>query len=81
MFKIVLLFVHVAMPLDIVSRDEWNANPPKNFELMNEPVSFVIIHHSDTPAACYTEETCIKAMQSMQNYHQNGHGWDDIGYT
>lgn len=74
------MFVHVAMPLEIVSRAEWNAKPPKNTQLINESVPFVIIHHSHTPAACYTGEACIKAMQSMQEYHQDGHGWDDIGY-
>lgn len=68
------------MPLEIVSRAEWNAKPPKDSKLINKPVPFVIIHHSDTPAACFTGEKCIAAMQSMQQYHQVGHGWDDIGY-
>lgn len=48
---------------------------------MPNPVPYVIIHHSYTPPACNTERQCVKAMQTMQNMHQEGNGWADIGYS
>lgn len=68
------------MSLEIVSRTKWNARPPKNIQLINKSVPLVFIHHSYSPSACFTEEQCIKAMQSMQRFHQLERGWDDIGY-
>lgn len=54
----------------LVSREEWNARPPKLVEPMPNPVPYVIIHHSYIPAACNTTTQCIQAMQSMQIFHQ-----------
>jgi peptidoglycan-recognition protein LB len=65
----------------IVTRDEWGAKPPKEVVHIEGAVPYVIIHHSYQPAACYTNETCIKAMQSMQSFHQDDRGWADIGYN
>jgi N-acetylmuramoyl-L-alanine amidase len=66
---------------EIVTRDEWGARPPTQVENMTNPVSYVVIHHSYIPAACYSKEDCIKAMQWMQDYHQFNHSWNDIGYS
>lgn len=68
------------MALEIVSRAEWQAKPPKSVKYMNKTVSYVIIHHSETPPVCSTSEECIKAMQSIQKFHQTARGWADIGY-
>ncbi|XP_044737980.1 peptidoglycan-recognition protein LB-like isoform X3 [Chrysoperla carnea] len=67
--------------LEIVSRRGWEAKPPKLVEPMPNPVPYVIIHHSYIPAACYTKHECISAMQSMQAFHQDDRGWNDIGYS
>lgn len=67
--------------INIVTREEWDANSPKLVEKFDGPIPYVIIHHSYTPPACYTEESCIKAMRSMQDFHQNDRGWNDIGYS
>ncbi|XP_044737984.1 peptidoglycan-recognition protein LB-like isoform X2 [Chrysoperla carnea] len=67
--------------MDLVSREEWHAKPPKEVTPMKNPVPYVIIHHSETPKACNTEAECIRAMQSMQNYHQEIKKWNDIGYN
>lgn len=48
---------------------------------MVNPVPYVVIHHSAVPAACYTPRDCINAMRSMQVFHQDTHGWLDIGYS
>ncbi|CAH1099443.1 unnamed protein product [Psylliodes chrysocephalus] len=65
----------------IVSREGWNARPPKYIEKMQNPVPFVVIHHSYIPAACYNLEDCKTAMQWMQDFHQNNRSWADIGYS
>lgn len=64
-----------------VSRDAWNANPPREVDKFPGPIPFVIIHHSYEPAACYTPADCVKAMQAMQQFHQQDRGWNDIGYS
>lgn len=69
------------MPLEIVKRADWGAKPAKIIEYIGKPVPYVIIHHSHEPAACYTSDKCIQAMQSMQRFHQITRGWWDIGYT
>lgn len=66
--------------MEFVNRAEWNAQPPKSIQLINKSVPLVLVHHSNTPAACYTDDACNKAMQSMQRFHQVDRGWDDIGY-
>lgn len=69
------------MAIEIVSRAEWGARPPKYRIPINQKVPFVVIHHSYTPAACFTSEGCKSAMRSMQKFHQEDRGWADIGYT
>ncbi|XP_056647901.1 peptidoglycan-recognition protein LB-like isoform X1 [Diorhabda sublineata] len=65
----------------IVTREEWQAKPPKYTNAMINPVPYVVIHHSYQPPACYNLEDCIKAMKWMQDFHQNTRGWADIGYS
>lgn len=64
-----------------VSRDVWSANPPRSVDKFPGPIPFVIIHHSYEPAVCYTPAECISAMQTMQRFHQQDRGWNDIGYS
>lgn len=77
----VLVIIQAIMSLKIISRAEWHAQPPKAVDYINKIVSYVIIHHSDRPPACTSNEECIEAMQSMQRFHQIERGWNDIGYT
>lgn len=68
--------------VNIVNRTDWGAYPAKYINTIEVvPVPFVIIHHSYIPSACYTPDTCARAMRGMQNFHQNERGWADIGYT
>ncbi|XP_053697051.1 peptidoglycan-recognition protein LB [Sabethes cyaneus] len=67
--------------LPYVTREAWDAKPPKSVEKFSGPIPFVIIHHSYEPAACYDELECQKAMQIMQHMHQQVRGWNDIGYS
>nr|QFQ66864.1 peptigosaccharide recognition protein lb [Protaetia brevitarsis] len=66
--------------LQIVSKEEWGAMKPVEIDPMPNPVPYVIIHHSYIPPACNTSSECVEAMQWMQDFHMNTHGWNDIGY-
>lgn len=75
------MFPPLLEPLQIVNRTEWGANPAKQVERFEGPSPYVIIHHSYIPEACFDSESCQKAMRSMQSFHQDDRGWNDIGYT
>eukprot|EP00075_Anas_platyrhynchos_P011064 XP_027300317.1 N-acetylmuramoyl-L-alanine amidase [Anas platyrhynchos] len=67
----------------IVPRCMWGARPyrgtPKPLSL---PLGSVYIHHTFVPSApCRTFAACARAMRSMQRFHQDTRGWDDIGYS
>jgi len=61
----------------IISRDEWNANPPKcNFN--KQPYyNIITIHHTAT-SNNYNDS--FKIVKSIQIYHQENNNWCDIGY-
>ncbi|XP_034395345.1 peptidoglycan recognition protein 6 [Cyclopterus lumpus] len=67
----------------IIPRCMWGAEPyrgtPTNLSL---PLSFMYIHHTHTPSQpCLTFQQCAADMRSMQRFHQEDRGWDDIGYS
>ncbi|CAJ1075664.1 N-acetylmuramoyl-L-alanine amidase-like [Xyrichtys novacula] len=66
----------------IIPRCMWRAEPyrgtPTNLSL---PLSFMFIHHTFIPGQpCLTFRQCSQDMRSMQRFHQDDRGWDDIGY-
>ncbi|XP_072180849.1 peptidoglycan-recognition protein SC2-like [Diadema setosum] len=65
---------------DIVSRSLWGARPPKARQDMATPVPFVVLHHTLT-YACFTLQDCSKLMRSIQNFHMDDRGWNDIAYS
>lgn len=77
-------FVHKYMDCPpIIPRCMWGAEPyrgtPTNLTL---PLSFMYIHHTHTPSQpCLTFQQCSADMRSMQRFHQEDRGWDDIGYS
>ncbi|XP_037545362.1 peptidoglycan recognition protein 6 [Nematolebias whitei] len=77
-------FVHVYLDCPpFIPRCMWGAEPyrgtPTNLTL---PLSFMYIHHTHTPSQpCLTFEQCSADMRSMQRFHQQDRGWDDIGYS
>ncbi|NXN17757.1 PGRP2 amidase, partial [Indicator maculatus] len=67
----------------VISRCTWGARPYRGTPtLLALPLPSVYIHHTFLPAApCATFATCAQAMRSVQSFHQDGRGWDDIGYS
>ncbi|RVE47452.1 hypothetical protein evm_007863 [Chilo suppressalis] len=66
---------------ELVCRADWGANPSGPVTMLEEPASYVVIHHTYQPGVCKTRDSCVNAMQDMQQFHQNGNGWSDIGYN
>lgn len=66
----------------IVSRAEWGARQPRHPTAnITVPVNMTFIHHSDRPWRGTNLTECIKQVRSIQNFHMDFRGWDDIGYT
>jgi len=65
----------------IVTRAEWGAKPAKRASGSTGPVSYIIIHHTDTPT-CDDIASCKPRLQSIQQYHLTRPGdWNDIAYN
>ncbi|XP_041464804.1 peptidoglycan-recognition protein LB-like isoform X2 [Lytechinus variegatus] len=64
----------------VVTREEWGARPEKDRLDMETPVPFVILHHTNMPE-CFTLNDCCKMMRSIQDFHMDVRGWDDIAYS
>ncbi|XP_041097925.1 N-acetylmuramoyl-L-alanine amidase-like isoform X2 [Polyodon spathula] len=67
----------------VIPRCMWGAQPyrgtPTNLML---PLSFLYIHHTYQPGQpCTSFSQCAADMRSMQRFHQEDRGWDDIGYS
>ncbi|XP_056609265.1 peptidoglycan recognition protein 6 [Triplophysa dalaica] len=75
-------FVYAVCP-NIITRSQWGAaayiGSPTYLSL---PVPYLFIHHTYEPSKpCTTFEQCASDMRSMQKFHQQTNGWDDIGYS
>ncbi len=63
----------------IVSRQEWGAQPPK-FSYSNHPyIDKLTLHHAACCSADNLEDGKTQVLW-IQDFHQNGRGWNDIGY-
>jgi hypothetical protein len=60
--------------MKIIKRSEWNARSPKAVSNMRNSEG-VYIHHSATPAGG------SERVRSIQNYHMDSKGWNDIAYS
>lgn len=66
----------------IIPRCMWEAQPYRGTPtLLSLPLSFLYIHHTYEPSQpCLSFQQCSQDMRSMQRFHQDDRGWDDIGY-
>ena len=63
----------------VISRDEWNANPPKYNYTYHPYFNKLTLHHAAGWQA-WTMEEGKKQVKAIQEFHQDGRGWSDIGY-
>ncbi|XP_060586631.1 peptidoglycan-recognition protein SC2-like [Ruditapes philippinarum] len=65
----------------IITRAEWGARASTSVHgKLHLPVKYMFIHHGAS-GFCHTKADCIQKVKSYQNYHMDGHGWSDIGYS
>ncbi|EHB14404.1 N-acetylmuramoyl-L-alanine amidase, partial [Heterocephalus glaber] len=64
-------------------RCRWEAAPYRGLPIpLKLPLRFLYVHHTSVPASpCTTFERCAANMRSIQRFHQDHRGWDDIGYS
>ncbi|XP_072549593.1 peptidoglycan recognition protein 6 [Salminus brasiliensis] len=77
-------FVHSYMDCPaIIPRCMWEAKPYRGTPTqLTLPLSFLYIHHTYGPSQpCLSFQECSRDMRSMQRFHQDDRGWDDIGYS
>jgi hypothetical protein len=72
------LFVPAAAPFKLHRRAEWKANPPKEAYSRHAPYFFTL-HHTQAHYPKTFDDAVIE-MQFIQDFHQNGRGWNDIAY-
>ncbi|XP_066109400.1 N-acetylmuramoyl-L-alanine amidase [Saccopteryx bilineata] len=64
-------------------RCRWGAAPYRGRPtLLSLPLGFLYVHHTYLPSPpCTAFVSCAANMRSMQRFHQDTRGWDDIGYS
>ncbi|MBI5597266.1 MAG: N-acetylmuramoyl-L-alanine amidase [Elusimicrobia bacterium] len=67
-----------AEPPAFIARDGWGARPPKEPFSPHKP-DRVTQHHTQGRRPSTLEES-LAEMRFLQDFHQNGRGWNDIGY-
>lgn len=68
--------------INLVTREQWGARPPKNTTDIKTPVSEFFVHHTaGIWHECFNMTSCIKVVRRIQNFHMDDRGWDDIGYN
>lgn len=67
----------------VIPRCMWGAKPYKGTPtLLQLPLQHIYIHHTYEPSRpCLSLQDCSRDMRSMQKFHQEDRGWDDIGYS
>lgn len=64
--------------IGVIERQAWGAKPPKNPYDAHEPKKLTQHHTAGRRPATLSES--LAEMRFLQDFHQNGRGWNDIGY-
>ena len=69
-------------PFPYNNRASWGAAPPRNAPGYSDQLRLGIVHHSDTNAgSAYSQGDVPGILRSIQAFHQQGRGWNDIAYN
>lgn len=64
--------------LKVIERSDWGAKPPKQPYAQHVPTRFTQHHTAGRRPATLSES--LAEMRFIQDFHQNGRGWNDVGY-
>ncbi|WP_239095349.1 peptidoglycan recognition protein family protein [Planotetraspora silvatica] len=73
-----------AVAIDLVTRAEWGARAPKGSYSSLASTKGVKVHYTGgrvDPAIVDDHKKCVAMVKSIQNFHMDGNGWLDIGYS
>ncbi len=62
----------------IISREQWGAQPPRGEYVPHTPYRFAQHHTAGRRVQMLADG--LEEMRFIQDFHQNGRGWQDIGY-
>jgi len=62
----------------VVSRASWGARPPKTAYNPHKPKR--LTQHHTAGRKTSTLQESLKEVRFIQDFHQNGRGWNDVGY-
>jgi len=62
----------------VITREQWSAKPPIGSYVPHNPYRFAQHHTAGRRVATLAQG--IAEQQFIQDFHQNGRGWQDIGY-
>ncbi|HBB66369.1 MAG: hypothetical protein A2X28_02225 [Elusimicrobia bacterium GWA2_56_46] len=71
-------YLPAEMPFTVVRRGAWQAAPPSEPYTPHAPKIFTLHNTAGHYPKNYDE--AVREMQFLQDYHQNGRGWIDLGY-
>ncbi|WP_327085302.1 N-acetylmuramoyl-L-alanine amidase [Nonomuraea sp. NBC_01738] len=72
------------MAIDLILRRAWNARPPRGDYTQLDSAKGVKVHYTGgrvDPGIVRDHDGCVALVQSIQNFHIDGNGWMDIGYS
>lgn len=69
----------LSFPESVISRAEWGAVPPKSRAELDGPARKAVVHHTAL-AKCSGLSGCRDLLRSIQRFHMDERGFDDIGY-
>ncbi|GGL12593.1 hypothetical protein Sme01_69220 [Sphaerisporangium melleum] len=72
------------MAIDLVSRAAWGARAPRGAYSTLSSTLGVKVHYTGgrvDPAIVNDHAKCVAMVKSIQNFHMDGNGWMDIGYS
>ena len=64
----------------IIGRAAWGARPPRERPLSTTDLKLAVVHHS-VSSNTYSAEQVPAVLRSIQAYHQDVQGWNDIAYN
>jgi len=71
-------YLPAEMPFTVVRRGAWQAAPPTEPYTPHAPKMFTL--HNTAGHYPKTYDEAVQEMRFLQDYHQNGRGWIDLGY-